>query len=306
MTPSAAAAPERALSADCSSCSGLCCVALAFARSADFAFDKPAGEECVNLDDGFGCRIHPQLRERGFKGCTVFDCFGAGQLVTQHTFEGRSWRADAGVRAEMFAVFPIVRQLHELLWYLREALAMPAATALRPALRASWDEVTAAADASPARILELDIDELRDPAAALLREAAALTRAAATRDARPASTVPTRSKRPRVRAGADLRGADLRSAALPGADLLGADLRGADLRAAELRGALLIAADLRDADLTAAELIGADLRDARLDGALLDRAIYLTQPQVDAAQGDARTHLPAALRRPSHWARAPR
>ncbi|MGH1524232.1 pentapeptide repeat-containing protein [Leifsonia sp. L25] len=78
-------------------------------------------------------------------------------------------------------------------------------------------------------------------------------------------------------------------------------MRGADLRGAELRGALLIGADLRDADLTAAELIGADLRDARLDGAALDRALFLTQPQVDAAQGDERTLLPAALTRPSHW-----
>ncbi|MGH1524231.1 pentapeptide repeat-containing protein [Leifsonia sp. L25] len=194
-----ALAPERPLAADCASCTGLCCVALAFARSADFAFDKAAGEECVNLEDGFGCRIHPQLRERGFKGCTVFDCFGAGQLVTRHTFGGRSWRDDAAVRAEMFAVFPIVRQLHELLWYLREALAMPAAAPLHDALRASWDEVAAAADAAPAFILEFDIDELRTPAAALLREAARLTREAA-RDAatdrpRPASS-PSASSAP--------------------------------------------------------------------------------------------------------------
>ncbi|WP_369961293.1 pentapeptide repeat-containing protein [Leifsonia sp. EB34] len=297
---SATAAPERALAADCASCSGLCCVALAFARSADFAFDKAAGEECVNLDDGFGCRIHPQLRERGFKGCTVFDCFGAGQHVTRHTFGGGSWRDDAGARAGMFAVFPIVRQLHELLWYLREALAMPAAATLHDALRASWDEVTEAADADPALILELDIDELRAPAAALLREAARLTREALTRQA---LTREALTNEPATRAAATpLR--VKRSRLSPGADLLGADLRGADLRGAELRGALLIGADLRDADLTGAELIGADLRDARLDGAVLDRALYLTQPQVDAARGDASTVLPAVLSRPSHWASA--
>ncbi|QNE35625.1 pentapeptide repeat-containing protein [Leifsonia shinshuensis] len=284
MAPSSA--PERTLAADCASCSGLCCVALAFARSADFAFDKPAGEECVNLDDGFGCRIHPQLRERGFKGCTVFDCFGAGQLVTRHTFDGRSWRDNAGVRTEMFAVFPIVRQLHELLWYLREAIAMPAAASIRATLRASWDAVTSAADAEPALILALDVDELRAPAAALLREAARLTREAATAEPTGGTHTPLRIKRSRL---------------APGADLLGADLRGADLRGAELRGALLIGADLRSADLTAAELIGADLRDARLDGADLHRAIYLTQPQVDAARGDETTRLPAALMRPSHW-----
>lgn len=275
-------APDRALAADCASCTGLCCVALAFARSADFAFDKAAGEECVNLGDDYRCTIHPQLRERGFKGCTVFDCFGAGQLVTQHTFGGRSWH-DAGVRGEMFAVFPVVRQLHELLWYLREALGMPAAAPLHTALRASWDAVAAASDAPAAIILELDVDALRDPAAELLREAARLTRESGPQAS---SAAPLRITRSRLR---------------PGADLLGADLRGADLRGAELRGALLIGADLRDADLSGAELIGADLRDACLHGAALDRAIYLTQPQVDAAAGDTRTRLPSALRRPSHW-----
>jgi hypothetical protein len=280
---SSALAPERELTADCASCSGLCCVALAFARSADFAFDKPAGEECVNLEDGFGCRIHPQLRERGFKGCTVFDCFGAGQLVTRHTFGGRSWRDDAGVRAEMFAVFPIVRQLHELLWYLREAFAMPAAAPVRSDLDHIRRRVAAAADAAPADILALDLESLRAPAAKLLREAARLTREAGTDGDR---TVVTRAGRRRLG---------------PGADLLGADLRGADLRGAELRGAILIAADLRDADLSRAELLGADLRGARLAGADVSGALYLTQPQVNAATGDASTRLPAGLTRPAHW-----
>ena len=275
--------PRRALRAECADCVGLCCVALAFAKSADFGFDKEAGEECVNLDDGYRCRIHPQLRESGFKGCTVFDCFGAGQHVTQHTFGGASWRDDAGARAGMFAVFPVVRQLHELLWYLEEALRMPAAAGLHPALRAARDDVEAAADAPAEAIRLLDVDDLRAPAAELLREAARLTREAGEAADR---TAPLRVKRSRLR---------------PGADLLGADLRGADLRGAELRGALLIAADLRDARLARAELIGADLRDALLHGADLAEAVYLTQAQVNAATGDARTRLPRTVERPSHW-----
>ncbi|WP_348786439.1 pentapeptide repeat-containing protein [Leifsonia sp. NPDC080035] len=275
--------PRRALRAECGDCVGLCCVALAFAKSADFAFDKPAGEPCVNLDGDDRCSIHPHLRDRGFKGCTVFDCFGAGQHVTRHTFDGRSWRDDDAVRAGMFAVFPIVRQLHELLWYLEEALRMPAAAPLHPALREARAEVEAAADAPADAIRMLDVDELRAPAAELLREAARLTR----ETGEPADcTAPLRVKRSRIR---------------PGADLLGADLRGADLRGAELRGALLIAADLRDARLVRAELIGADLRDARLGGADLSEAIYLTQTQVNAATGDARTRLPRTVDRPSHW-----
>ena len=268
------------LRAVCSRCVGLCCVALAFARSADFAFDKAAGDPCVNLDDGYRCRIHPELRDRGFKGCTVFDCFGAGQHTTQGTFDGATWH-DEEVRADMFAVFPIMRQLHELLWYLEDALALAPAASLHPALRRIRSEVRALADASPDIIWESEIDDLREPAALLLRDAAPLTR-----ESGPIGTGPTRVARSRIR---------------PGADLLGADLRRADLRGAELRGTLLIAADLRDADLSRAELIGADLRDARLDGADLREAIYLTQPQVNAASGDARTRLPQTLDRPGHW-----
>jgi len=47
---------RRALRADCERCFGLCCVVPAFARSADFAFDKAAGEPCRHLG-GFACTV---------------------------------------------------------------------------------------------------------------------------------------------------------------------------------------------------------------------------------------------------------
>ncbi|MGH3324354.1 MAG: pentapeptide repeat-containing protein, partial [Streptomyces sp.] len=68
-----------------------------------------------------------------------------------------------------------------------------------------------------------------------------------------------------------------------------------------LRGARLVAADLRNADLRAADLIGADFRDADLSGADLTGSIFLTQPQLDAAKGDATTRIPGGLQRPAHW-----
>ena len=87
----------------------------------------------------------------------------------------------------------------------------------------------------------------------------------------------------------------------PGADLVGRDMRSDRLCGADLRGAYLIAADLRHSDLAGVDLLGADLRDARLDGADLSGALFLTQVQVDAAQGDGATVLPSALSRPRHW-----
>jgi len=67
------------------------------------------------------------------------------------------------------------------------------------------------------------------------------------------------------------------------------------------RGALLMAADLRSVDLEGADLLGADLRDTDVRGADLSRTLFLTQPQVNAARGDAATRLPARLDRPTPW-----
>ena len=52
------------LRADCTRCAGLCCVAPAFAASADFAIDEPVGQACPNLGDDDRCGIHAQPAER--------------------------------------------------------------------------------------------------------------------------------------------------------------------------------------------------------------------------------------------------
>ncbi|MGF1429381.1 pentapeptide repeat-containing protein [Kitasatospora sp. LaBMicrA B282] len=266
--------PTTALTADCASCFGLCCVALPFTASADFAVTKEAGKPCRNLDAEFRCRIHTRLREQGFPGCTVYDCFGAGQQVSQVTFGGADWRSAPQTAREMFEVFPVVRQLHELLWYLTEALSLTLAAPLHGELRALRGEIEELAGSTdPGFLLALDVPAHRARANTLLLKASELVRAA----------VPGKKRNRR------------------GADLIGAELAGSSLRGADLRGAYLIAADLRKADLRAADLIGADLRDAKLHGADLTGAFFLTQPQLNAAQGDATTTLPTGLARPAHW-----
>ncbi|MFE2228373.1 pentapeptide repeat-containing protein [Streptomyces kronopolitis] len=264
---------DPALRSDCASCFGLCCVALPFAASADFALDKDAGTPCPNLRTDFRCGIHTRLRERGFSGCTVFDCFGAGQKVSQVTFGGRDWRGAPETARQMFEVFPVMRQLHELLWYLSEALTLPAARPVHAALRAAREKTEGLTRGGARELAALDVPAHREEVNALLLRTSELVRAA----------VPGRKKQRR------------------GADLMGARLKGADLRGACLRGARLIAADLTGADLRTADLIGADLRDARLAGADLTGALFLTQAQIDAARGDAATALPSSLIRPAHW-----
>jgi len=281
------------LGGDCANCVGLCCVALAFARSADFAYDKPAGEPCRNLDEQDACRVHSELRPNGFKGCTVFDCFGAGQKVTQQTFAGTSWRSDPDIRAQMFAVFPIVRRLHELLWYLDRALALQVPSELAARLSETFDHVERISDAEPDRIRTADVDREFDLARPLLIEA---SQAARSRD-RTRRGKQDQHGAPRRNTGRNAGRGRVRA----GVDLIAADLRDIDLRTQDLRGALLIAADLRGADLELCDVLGADLRDADVRGARLEHAIFLTQMQVNAARGDARTTLPVGFSRPSHW-----
>lgn len=263
--------PDRQLlKADCGACAGLCCVAPAFTASADFAIDKPAGTPCANLRTDFRCGIHSGLRDRGFPGCTVFDCFGAGQHVTGVTFSGQNWRSAPEIAPAMFGSFTVMRQLHESLWYLLEAEALTDGD-LRSQLQDATARTRRLTEQGAEDLLALDIEGHRRDVGALL---------GAVSD--------------HVRAGHN--GPDRR-----GADLVGASLRGADLRGASLRGAYLIGADLRDADLTRADLLGADLRAADLRGARLSDSLFLTQPQLNAAKGDRATVLPNWAERPAHW-----
>ncbi len=261
------------LRADCSRCVGLCCVAPAFTASADFAIDKPAGQACPNLLADSRCGIHAELRPRGFTGCVVFDCFGAGQRVTQVTFRGQDWRQDPAIAASMFVVFTVMRQLHESLWYVTQAQNLIPAGGLRTDLGRAREEITRRAGNGPAELAAFDSAGFHQSLGALLRRVSDAVRASH-------------------------RGKNCDYA---GADLIGRSLRGADLRGASLRGAYLIGADLRSADLRLADLLGADLRAADVSGADLATSIFVTQPQLNAARGDAATMIPAALTRPAHW-----
>lgn len=296
------------LRADCASCAGLCCVAPAFAASSDFAIDKPAGHACPNLASDFRCGIHSELRERGFPGCTVFDCFGAGQQVTQVTFGGRDWRSAPEIAKPMFAAFDVVRQLHELLWYLADAASRDDAQALHAELARARKRTEQLARSSPDELAGLDMAAYRQEINVLLLRTSDLVRADPERTAvqggrdqpsgrRSSGRRSTGRHRPeQVGRAADLAGQDLR-----GADLIGRDLRDADLRGASLRGAYLIGADLRSADLRSADVIGADFRAADLSGANLTGCLFLTQFQVNAARGDGTTRIPDAVTRPAHW-----
>ena len=260
-------------------------MALSFQASADFAIGKDAGEPCQNLRLDFRCAIHTRLRGDGFKGCTAYDCFGAGQRVAQDTYGGRSWQEAPETAGQMYAVFGVMRQLHELLWYLTLALPMVPVRPLHDELGRAIEETDELARQAAVGLSELGdrgVAAYRDRISSMLSRVSELVRTGARRG-RSKPIGPAKKAR-------------------PGADLVGAALRNADLTGADLRGAYLIAADLTGADLRSADLIGADLRDADLSAADLSSTLFLTQPQVSAARGDAATKLPPSLTRPGHWA----
>lgn len=101
----------------------LCCVGLAFDKGADFAIDKAAGAPCPNLAEHL-CSIHARLGDEGFRGCTRYDCQGAGQR-TVALFDGISWRDRAERLHPMLDTFADLRRIHELIALLDAARRLP-------------------------------------------------------------------------------------------------------------------------------------------------------------------------------------
>ncbi|MDV3427903.1 MAG: pentapeptide repeat-containing protein [Bacillota bacterium] len=266
---------------DCSKCFGFCCTALYFSASDGFPADKAAGKPCINLQQDFKCAVHKELREKGLKGCTAYDCFGAGQKVAQVTYGGRSWRQDEKSREQMFDVFLVMRQLHEMLWYLKEALRIGGNSNIQSKLSRLISETEDITLLSCDSLIALDLEVHRTEVNSLLEKISEIVRSRTLRGQK------SNLKRRKTIAGRQ--------------DLIGADLRKTNLRGADLRGAFLIAADLRGADLTGADLIGADMRDADIKGTDLTDSIFLTQSQINTAKGDSDTKLPISLSRPLYW-----
>ena len=104
-------------------------------------------------------------------------------------------------------------------------------------------------------------------------------------------------------AGARLRQADLSLAVLNRANLSRTDLRGVNayggvFSSARFTGANLTHADCVGAYLQGANLAGANLTGTNFSGAEMDRALGLTQAQLNQACGDESTRLPKGLTLP--------
>ncbi|SDM55027.1 pentapeptide repeat-containing protein [Acetanaerobacterium elongatum] len=269
------------LKPDCSACFGLCCVALYFSKQDGFPADKSAGTPCEQLNRQFRCAVHERLGALGLKGCRAYECFGAGQQVSQVTFHGVSWRQQPEKAEVMFKAFLIMRQLYESCWYLNEALSFHAAAPVLKELQEALSQSEAAANLPLQDLLRFDLDGYHQHISGLLRKVSLLVRT-------------EKSRTMKIKLAPQSNGAPK--------DYLGKDLRKQNLRCACLRGSCLIAANLQGADLTGTDLLGADMRDADIRGANLSESLFLTQFQVNTARGDGNTKLPPSLSHPKHWA----
>ena len=156
------------LRADCSRCCGLCCVGPAFDAEQGFGFDKPAHMPCAHLRGDFRCDIHGNLREHGFPACMTFDCYGAGQRVTQQLFSGRSWQSSPELAPRMFEAYRRYRALHELLALLAVGIERVPVHGARPLVELS-QFIDALCDSGAAALGTLAIDRLREDVLGRLR-----------------------------------------------------------------------------------------------------------------------------------------
>lgn len=272
---------NKELRVDCEKCFSLCCVALYFSASEGFPTNKDAGKPCINLQSNFTCSVHKNLWNKGLKGCTAYDCFGAGQKIAQVTCGGHDWRQAPESSHQMFEAFLIMRQLHEMLWYLTQAFTLQTDHGIKEEIISLLDNTERLTLLDIDSLLQLDVAAHRTKVNMLLKNTSELIRTKA-----------------RSGKNSSLRNCNANTRRL---DYFGADLRKTNLRGADLRGACLIAANLRGVDLSEADLIGADLRDANFSGADLTNSIFLTQAQLNTAKGDSHTKLPMMLVRPAYW-----
>lgn len=271
----------KKLQADCEKCFGLCCVALYFSAAEGFPVNKDAGKPCINLKDDFRCNVHNNLVKKGLKGCIAYDCLGAGQKVAQVTYCGNDWISNKDTAKEIFEVFVVMKQLHEMLWYLTEAYEIQPKQDIKDKTSLKIKEIEKLTHLNAALLIKLDLAVIRAGVNALLLQTSELVRKKALNN----RTISLKFKK-------TFGG---------GYDLIGKDLRKQKLKGANLSGAFMIAANLNEVDLSYTDLLGADLRDTNLSGANLSKSIYLTQAQINAANGDNDTKLPKSIVRPMHW-----
>lgn len=258
------------LKIDCARCSGLCCVALYCIKTDGFPENKEAGKPCKNLMPNFHCAVHSQLAKNGMRGCLAYDCFGAGQMVTQLCYPDKNWMTSTDQAREIFGVFLIVFQLNQMLWYLIEALSAVSGDHLAVDIEALILENEQMTSQCPNEILILDIEEYRSNVNRVLQKVIETI-----------AVYPANGGKRK--------------------DFFGKDFKKENLDRRDFSMSLMIAANLEGCSLRGTIFLGADMRDVSILNTDLSECVFLTQMQVNSARGNLNTKIPANLSRPTTW-----
>lgn len=260
------------LKIDCSKCSGLCCTALFFSKMDGFPEDKTAGKPCVNLQYDFRCKIHTELIQRKMKGCLGYDCFGAGQKVTQVIYNNSNWCTEPTKSQQIFDVFLVTFQVHQILYFLAEAKTIIPARELWNYINTLIKEGRDICKAFPQDILTYDIDKYKKRVNECLRNVNNLIRVNYNHNKEEHKT-----------------------------NFLGKRFKEKNFNGMDFTMSLLIATNFKGCSFNGANFLGADTRDTNFSSADLSEAVFLTQGQVNSAKGNLDTKLPRYLCRPITW-----
>lgn len=259
------------LVSNCSRCSGLCCIALYCFKSDGFPQNKPIGKPCINLMSDFKCRIHHDLESMGMKGCIGYDCFGAGQYLTQEVYGGLSWQTQSERIKEICDLFIVVYRIFQLRFFLYESKKLISSETLLPTINQLLEENEAISKLSIKEMLQYPIDSYQDRVNQILKKSC-------------------------VELNKFIGAENITET-----NFLNKNFRGKDLSGFDFNMKPLIASNFQDCHFKGATFIGADTRDANFDGADLSEAVFLSQGQINAAKGSRRTKLPKHLKYPVTW-----
>lgn len=260
------------LKVDCKRCSGLCCTALFFSKMDGFPEDKVAGKPCIKLQRDYRCKIHHELEKRNMKGCIGYDCFGAGQHVTQFIYKGETWQSSKEQSTQIFDVFIKIFQLYQIRYFLEESMTIVSAKQLWSDIEKLLYENKILCELTPQEIINIDVDSYRNKVNKLLKKVCESISKCFNHKNHKGST-----------------------------DYLGRSFKDRNMSGVDLSMKLLIAANFDSCIFDGTVFLGADTRDTNFSNSDLREAVFLTQGQINAAKGNRNTKLPQYLDYPVTW-----
>jgi hypothetical protein len=122
----------------------------------------------VHLNEVHRCTIYAKRRTLGYPACEGFDCFGAGQWVTQRLFGGAEWTDSPELASRMFAAYRHWMPRFQAAAMIEAAIPLVRDDARSP-LAARMAELTSRGSAD--NLNEADEHRLRAETLKLIREA---------------------------------------------------------------------------------------------------------------------------------------